>query len=292
MNRIVRTTCALVAFAALTASALSAGTTAAPSGRGGFTIATAPYRYAWPRDHASHPGYRTEWWYYTGHLKTRGGRSFGYELTFFRFGLRPGDPAPEPGRSKWRGHELYPAHFAITDEAGKTFFYDVRFAREALQMGGAASGALAVRADDWTLRGSAVPGHPAIERMVLHASDDAPGGRAAIDLVQLPEKPPAVHGRGGVSRKSHCFSCASHYYSYTRLHTAGTLEFHGERYAVDGMSWMDHEFGSAEMQPDQAGWDWFSVQLDDRREIMAYVLRQKDGSVTAESSGSLIAADG
>jgi predicted secreted hydrolase len=51
---------------------------------------------------------------------------------------------------------------------------------------------------------------------------------------------------------------------------------------------MDHEFGSDELQRDQVGWDWFSIQLDDRREIMSYRLRMKDGSVVAESSGSLV----
>jgi predicted secreted hydrolase len=55
---------------------------------------------------------------------------------------------------------------------------------------------------------------------------------------------------------------------------------------------MDHEFGSDELQRDQVGWDWFSVQLDDRRELMSYRLRMKDGSPAAESSGSLVDARG
>jgi predicted secreted hydrolase len=62
--------------------------------------------------------------------------------------------------------------------------------------------------------------------------------------------------------------------------------------AVDGVSWMDHEFGSDELQAKQRGWDWVSLQLDDRRELMLYVLRQKDGSITPQSSGSLIDAAG
>lgn len=55
---------------------------------------------------------------------------------------------------------------------------------------------------------------------------------------------------------------------------------------------MDHEFGSDELQANQVGWDWVSLQLDDRREVMLYVLRQKDGSITPQSSGSLIDAGG
>ncbi len=56
-----------------------------------FRIATAPYTFVFPRDHGAHPGYQSEWWYFTGHLHARDGRRFGFELTIFRFGIRPGD---------------------------------------------------------------------------------------------------------------------------------------------------------------------------------------------------------
>jgi predicted secreted hydrolase len=252
-----------------------------------FTIATAPYVFTFPRDHAAHPDYQSEWWYYTGHLRTPGGRRFGYELTFFRFGLRPGDPPVRAGRSRWRGRQLYPAHFAITDERGRAFFYTEQFAREALGMGGASTQRLAVHAGGWTLEGEPLA-DGRFERMRLRAAS----GGAALDLVQTPLKPPAVHGSGGISRKAACASCASHYYSYTRLATRGSLTYGGARFAVEGQSWMDHEYGTSELQPDQAGWDWFSVQLNDGREVMLYLLRRKDGSVTPESSGSLIERDG
>lgn len=252
-----------------------------------FAYARAPYQFVFPRDHASHPQYRTEWWYYTGHLQTKGGRRFGYELTFFRYGLRPGDPPRRRGQSNWRGNELFPAHFAITDEAGQRFVHVEQLMREALNEGFASATQLAVRSGSWTLAGKPER-DPLRERMVLHAD----AGSNALDLIQEPQKPPAIHGSGGVSRKSACLSCASHYYSYTRLRTTGTLTFDGTRFPVAGLSWMDHEFGSAELAADQVGWDWFSIQLNDGRELMLYVLRQKDGSVTPQSSGSLIERDG
>jgi predicted secreted hydrolase len=40
------------------------------------------------------------------------------------------------------------------------------------------------------------------------------------------------------------------------------------------------------------GWDWFSVQLDNKTELMLYLIRRKDGSPDAYSSGTLIKADG
>ncbi len=118
------------------------------------------------------------------------------------------------------------------------------------------------------------------------------GATLALDLVERSEKPPAIHGHDGVSLKAACATCASHYYSMTRLATSGTLTYEGRRLAVRGVSWMDHEFGSDELQRDQSGWDWFAIQLDDRREIMDYRLRRRDATLTPESSGSLIDARG
>jgi predicted secreted hydrolase len=242
----------------------------------GFANARLPWRFVFPRDHAAHFAFANEWWYYTGHLVADDGRRFGYELTFFRYGLRPGDPRPAPGQSKWHGNQVYPAHLAVTDERGRRFVYDERFAREALGMGRASDRALDVAADGWTLHGASP--------LRMHAAGDALG----LDLLQVAEKPPAVHGHNGVSLKGACVSCASHYYSLTRLRTSGRLRYAGQRLRVTGTSWMDHEFGSEELQPDQAGWDWFSIQLDDRREIMDYRLRERNGSLTPESSGSLV----
>jgi predicted secreted hydrolase len=126
----------------------------------------------------------------------------------------------------------------------------------------------------------------------LRIAMNARNGSDAIALVQVPQKPPAIHGRGGISRKGPCRSCASHYYSFTRLRTTGTVMRDGQVYRVTGISWMDHEYGSGELLANQAGWDWFSIQLDDNREIMLYRLRQRDGSVTPQSSGSLISPQG
>jgi predicted secreted hydrolase len=230
-----------------------------------------------PRDHGAHAAFSSEWWYYTGHLRAADGRRFGYELTFFRYGVAPGDPAPRAGESRWRGNQLFPAHLALTDEAGRRFVYTSRFAREALGMGRAAAGRLDVRVGGWWLRDDR-------GAFRMHAASDAVG----LDLVDVAEKPPEVHGHDWVSLKAACATCASHYYSMTRLRTSGWLNYRGERLRVDGLSWMDHEFGSDELQPDQAGWDWFSLQLDDRREIMDYRLREKSGALTPESSGSLV----
>jgi predicted secreted hydrolase len=250
-----------------------------------FAIARAPYHYEFPRDHFAHDAYRTEWWYYTGHLQTANGRRFGYELTFFRVALVPHARTLHPGESAWRAAQLYPAHFALTDISGKRFDFVETVGREALDQAGASESALAVWVNGWRLSQVRGPGAFAIR---LQASS----GGQALDLTLTPLKGPAVHGAGGISRKGPCQSCASHYYSFTRIATRGMLTSAGHRFAVSGISWMDHEFGSSELSAQQTGWDWFSLQLSDGREVMLYRLRQRDGTVTPQSSGSLIARDG
>jgi predicted secreted hydrolase len=255
-----------------------------------FAVAGSPYAFHFPSDHGSHPSYQSEWWYFTGHLRAADGRRFGYEVTFFRVRLRPKDMALAAkilGRSRWRGDEVYAAHFAITDRSGRKFFHAERIARSALGMGGAAVGRLAVNTDEWSLAGQPMS-DPSRERMTLHAAD----GDNRLDLVQIPLKPPAVHGHDGVFRKGACASCASRYYSYSRLRTQGVLVYGGASLKVSGISWMDHEFGTDQLQSEETGWDWMSLQLDDGRELMLYLFRRPDGSIVPQSSGSLIERDG
>ena len=107
-----------------------------------------------------------------------------------------------------------------------------------------------------------------------------------------PRNPPIVHGEDGVSHKGKGPTQASHYYSMTRMATTGNVTVGGERLSVTGMSWMDHEFGSGDLGEDQIGWDWFSVQLNNRTEIMLYLLRRRDGTVDPVSSGTFVLPDG
>jgi predicted secreted hydrolase len=245
-----------------------------------FRLATEGYRYAFPRDHGAHEEYRTEWWYYTGQLTAKNGRPFGYELTFFRRGMPREQTKTLP--SQWAVTHLYLAHFAVSDLRQGRFHYAEKMSRAGLGKAGAASDRLNVWIDRWSAESPlAAPG-----TQILHAAD----GDLAIQLTVSPEKPLVVHGTGGVSRKGSV--AASHYYSFTRLATTGTLSVGGERFDVTGTSWMDHEFSSAELGKDLVGWDWFCLQLDDHRELMLYHLRRTDGSADPASSGTLIDRDG
>jgi predicted secreted hydrolase len=233
--------------------------------------------FAFPRDHFSHPQFRTEWWYYTGNITEQEERPFGYQLTFFRTGFK----RRKPGLSKWSFDTLYFAHFALTDKARGSFFYSEKMSRGALGMAGAATDRLHVWIDDWSLTGDG-PDH------VIEAQDST----MAIRFRLKPLKPPVVNGVDGVSQKAKGQGYASYYYSMTRMETRGDLTFRGKKSAVDGLSWMDHEFGTTQLRDYQIGWDWFSLQLQNNTELMVYIIRHGDGTPDPYSSGTLIHPDG
>ena len=247
-----------------------------------FQSATAGYQYTFPRDHGSHPTYRTEWWYYTGHLQSKNGRSFGFELTFFRRGVPPDEIKTLP--SKWSIGHLYLAHFAVTDINGKRFHFSEKFSREGLGKAGADESQLRVWIDDW--RAEAATDSTGSHTVVAHDETHS------LALTLQPAKPLVTHGAAGISRKGKDVSQASHYYSFTRLVTTGSLTIDGEQFEVTGLTWMDHEFGSTELGTDQVGWDWFSIQLEDDTELMLYRMRRKDGSSDLASSGTAVSPDG
>jgi predicted secreted hydrolase len=245
----------------------------------GYRLALPPYQFHFPRDHAAHPEYQTEWWYYTGHLRD-GRRTFGYELTFFQVGI---DPKLKTSRSAWALHTLYFAHFTVTDENGNRFRLTESVSRPALGLAGSETQRYHAWIHDWSAE--LLPDNRTHRLRAV-----APGFAIALDLT--PEKPPVIHGFAGVSQKAAGPGRASHYYSLTRLATRGTLTLDGATLPVTGLSWMDHEFGSNQLGPDQAGWDWFSLQLDDRRELMLYLMRLKNSGVDPVSSGTWVHADG
>jgi predicted secreted hydrolase len=238
-----------------------------------FKPALPGYEYDFPRDHGSHPEYRTEWWYYTGHLRTESGRRYGFEVTFFRAGV-----SREARGSAWDLRDLMPAHFAITDVEQKDFRFYEKLNRGSVFTADAAEGKLEVFNEGWR----ATTNPDGSWRLVAKQGSDA------LDVVLRTRKPPAVHGENGISVKAQGVGYASHYYSMTRLEAAGTIN--GQR--ATGQVWMDHEFGSAALRENQQGWDWFSIQLDNDSELMLYVIRRTDGTPDVTSSGSLIASDG
>jgi predicted secreted hydrolase len=257
------------------AEALSAGDLT------GFARAEAPRAFAFPRDHGPHPAFRTEWWYWTGNLAAPDGRRFGFQLTFFRTALTP--EAPARG-SAWGTRQVYLAHFAVTDVAGRRFGAWSRTERLALGLAGAQTEPFRVWVDDWEARGEGATGLP----VRLRASESD----TAIDLTLEGGKPVVLQGERGLSRKGAEPGNASYYYSLTRMPARGSVTVGGRRFEVTGLAWMDREWSTSALGAELAGWDWVALQLDDGREVMFYRLRRKDGGADRFSAGVIVDAAG
>ncbi|MCW8858289.1 MAG: carotenoid 1,2-hydratase, partial [Deltaproteobacteria bacterium] len=247
----------------------------------GFARAFEPREFQFPRDHGPHPEFKTEWWYYTGNLKSASGRRFGYQLTFFRIALSPQAPSRN---SEWATNQVYMAHFALSDPDAGQFHHFERFSRGAQRLAGAEAEPFKVWLENW----SATSGTPQSLPMQLSAAT----GEVSIDLQLDSAKPIVLQGDAGLSQKSAEPGNASYYYSLTRMPTVGRISIEGESFAVSGASWLDREWSTSALGKNQLGWDWFSLQLSDGRELMYYQLRLRDGSADPLSSGVLVAADG
>ena len=259
-----------------------------PVAAGDWKQAQPNYAWSFPRDHWSHEGYKTEWWYFTGHLQAGDGRRFGYQFTFFRVGVLPTAPQVDSG---WAARDLIMGHAAVSDLDRNEHRFSEAIYRAIPLLGGfgswpepliAWSRAPAGTSGKWRLSWNG-------NGFDFDARDDAQG--MSFSLSTQPGKPLIFQGPNGYSRKTQSGTGASLYYSFTRLQTSGELSLDGRTWQVSGESWMDKEFFTSVLQPQQIGWDWFSLQLDDRREIMLFLLRHEDGS-TDFASGAVAHPDG
>lgn len=248
----------------------------------GFARVTEPRAFDFPADHAAHPDYATEWWYFTGNLQSAQGRAFGYQLTLFRVGLKPGESRSD---SAWRTGQLYMGHLAISDIANRRHYSAERFSRAAAGLAGAQAHPLRIWLGPWQVSGSPQALFPL--RLQAATAD------MQIDLtLAAGSKPPVLQGEHGYSRKGAAAGNASYYYSYTRLPARGTIRLGEQTFTVSGNTWFDREWSSSALATDQAGWDWFALHLDDGRDLMFYRMRGKDGRAQRFSEGVLVAADG
>jgi predicted secreted hydrolase len=240
-----------------------------------FKPALPGWKYEFPRDHRVHREFKTEWWYYNGHLKGSEGKKFGFQVTFFRVGLIPG-PMPKEG-SRWQIRDVVMAHLAVTDIPNKTFLYQEKTGRANLGLAGTDTDRYRVWVENWEV----------IEEGKGHRIQVGEGD-FSLSLNLTPTGPPLIHGLNGIIKKGDGAGQAAHYYSITRMDTQGYIKIKGKQIPVTGLSWMDHEFGSNQLQETQTGWDWFSLQLDNGMDLMIYQIRHEDGRVDPNSSGTLI----
>ncbi len=232
-----------------------------------------------PRDDGPHDRL-TEWWYYTGHLRSDDGGRYGFEYVVFR-AERGAFP------TSWA------SHLAVTDETGDRFSYAQRLEvgpqvdRSPRGVTGEPVGFdLSLSGFDptrpatagrpaWAMGGSLGSDHLsatlAPDEATLAGIPDGLG----LDLALQATKAPALHdtdgwidfGAGG----------GSYYYSRTAMSAAGTLTLGDRTLAVDGEAWFDHQWGDF-ISVGGGGWDWFAINLADGTDITLSLVRDADGS--------------
>jgi predicted secreted hydrolase len=243
-----------------------------------WQVAKPGWVYEFPRDHYAHPEFKTEWWYFTGNLTSEKGNRYGFQLTFFRQGVRREDNAA----TQFAVHNIKLAHFAVTDNDDDKFHFAQKISRGSFGEAGFSDGQRIAWIDDWSLD-LADDGY-----FVIRAADRD----FALSLELRPRKKAVFHGENGVSQKSAGEGRGSHYYSFTRLEATGTLTLQDRSIPVRGWSWFDQEWATNQLTDDQTGWDWLSLQFEDNTELMLFQIRLKDGGRDPYSHGTWIGADG
>ncbi|MFI4908287.1 MAG: lipocalin-like domain-containing protein [Steroidobacterales bacterium] len=288
-------------LAAVAAAAMIPAAHASRAQQSTYAQALLPEPLEFPRDQGAHPDYRQEWWYLTGNLDSVSGERFGFELTLFRFALAPGalTPGPPPVRvrsrpgtesSAWRARQIYLGHFAITDLAKNRFRFTVKRARGALGLAGAQADPFRVWVGNWQFREDAASGASAADHAEWRLQ--AAGHGYGLSLTAQPLMPPVLNGDRGLSRKSGEPGNATYYYSVPRVSVQGTIVRDGRPLQVHGLAWLDREWGSGSLGPQEIGWDWFGLQLRDGSCLMFYSLRDRAGTEDRYSAGTWVDSSG
>ena len=228
---------------------------------GGSAYALPAKTLVFPRDRGSHPDFKTEWWYITGHC-TSGAREFGFQLTFFRSRV----DSTQGAASKFAAKQLMFAHAAITDVLGKKLWHDQRISRDGFGVASSSESDMAIKLRDWTLRANG---------KVYTA--DLPASDFGMKLQFNETQAVLLQGKNGLSRKGPDEKQASYYYSQPHLAASGSLRVQGKTFEVTGTAWLDHEWSQELLAPGVVGWDWIGMNLLDGSALTAFRLRDKDG---------------
>ena len=271
MNASVAALALLVALAAGAAGAQ--GFAGLGTDAEGFAIPARDRVLVFPQDHGPHPDFRIEWWYLTATLTGADGQDYGIQWTLFRSAL-----APETGAG-WASPQLWMGHAAVTGE--DLHLVEERLARGGIGQAGVTAAPVLAWIDDWEMAG---PPEGGIASLALTAR----GRSFAYDLALEAETPLVLHGTDGYSVKSRDGQ-ASHYYSQPGYTVSGTLHLPTGPVAVTGQGWLDREWSSQPLSPDQEGWDWFSLSFDSGARMMGFQLRGAGEPFTA---ATWIAPDG
>lgn len=240
----------------------------------GFASVRSDTRLEFPQDFGKHPDYRIEWWYITANLTDSEGEIIGLQWTLFRQAMAAG-----PERRGWTNQHLWLGHAAIS--RSDLHYAAETYARGGIGQAGVSTSPLMAWIDDWQLYSPTGD----LNQFSLSASGD----NFSYTLTLSTDADPVLQGDQGFSLKSQAGQ-ASHYFSQPFYQASGQVQIDDQTYAVSGQAWMDREWSSQPLAPDQQGWDWFSMHLDSGDKLMLFRLRHTDGA--HYYSGTWISATG
>jgi predicted secreted hydrolase len=267
-----------LAALALTRHASAQGYAGLGDSSEGFATVTPGKVFSFPADHGPHPDFRIEWWYVTANLTDAQGAACGLQWTLFRQATAAG-----PESEGWANRQLWMGHAAVT--RADTHRFNELFARGGVGQAGVEPKPFAAWIDAWEMKGSEKTDDRTLAPVTLNASSTD----FSYTLTLQADRPMVLQGDGGYSRKSERGQ-ASYYYSQPFYRARGTLVIDDKAVDVSGQAWMDREWSSQPLDPDQTGWDWFSLHLPGDEKLMLYRLRQRDGRDTL--LGNWITPDG
>ncbi len=247
----------------------------------GFEYALEPRPFEFPKDHSAHPKFRSEWWYFTGNVESASGVPFGFQLTLFRFAMRP---QSSQSNSPWRTNNVYLGHFAVSDITAGVFHNFERQSRAVLDLAGARGDPPRMWIRDWSIE--LIDVEQEVWRLKAQEAD------VGLDLALSALRPIAMQGDRGLSKKSKESGNASYYYSIPRMAVAGSISTASGFHTVNGNAWFDHEWSTSALAQGQIGWDWFSLQLDNGFDLMIYQFRTENGKPDTASHGVVLHPDG
>jgi predicted secreted hydrolase len=265
-------------LAGLTLRARAQGFAGLSESGNGFAKVVPGRRFDFPADHGPHPDFRIEWWYVTANLTDAAGRGYGLQWTLFRQSARPG--AQGEG---WASQQIWMAHAAVT--RADTHRSAEKFARGGVGQAGVAAKPFQAWIDAWQMTTAAESNDETLAPLDVTAA--APDFSYTLQLTA--DQPLVLQGDGGYSRKSERDQ-ASYYYSQPFYRAQGRLTIDDKPIEVGGHAWLDREWSSQPLSPDQTGWDWFSLHFSSGEKLMLYRMRQTDGH--HYTSGTWIAKDG
>jgi predicted secreted hydrolase len=277
-----RLTAAVVLVAFLSSGVNGQGFAELGTKADGFTVPQPDVPLTLPTDHGAHADFRIEWWYLTANLQGEDGKEYGAQWTLFRSALAPGR------KNGWSSPQIWMGHAAITTQDRQ--FVAERLSRDGIDQSGVIAQPFSAWIDEWRMQIRTKPelanakADIDLSSMLVRAS----GRDFAYNLLLDANGPIVRQGRNGYSVKSPTGQ-SSYYYSQPFYAVKGTLTLPEGVVEVSGKAWLDHEWSSQPLAPDQSGWDWFSLHLDSGEKIMGFRLRDSGRGFT---SATWIAADG